>query len=173
MITLFFIVLCLAVIHFIYDGIILPSIRLHLQNRIFALRDEIRWIKITRPELINEELFKYLQNAINNTINFLPSITLSSFIFIMRTFKKNPELYERAEKITNFIDKNSTSEIKNIVKRVQKIFRYAFLANSFVIFIYTCILSIPLAIVFSLHQRLRDIINIPKSEVTRPIPAFG
>ncbi len=35
----------LAILHFIYEGIILPSIRLNLRYKLFVLRDELRSLR--------------------------------------------------------------------------------------------------------------------------------
>ena len=46
MITLFYILIILAVWHFVYEAILLPSIRWNLRNELFALRDRLRNVVI-------------------------------------------------------------------------------------------------------------------------------
>lgn len=42
--------LFILILHFIYDGIILSSIRQNNRNKLFALRGELRWLMIEGNE---------------------------------------------------------------------------------------------------------------------------
>ncbi len=68
---IFYILLALAIIHFIYEGIIAPSMRLHYRYRLFTLRDELRFLKATHKDELPDEVFILLQNILNNSITLL------------------------------------------------------------------------------------------------------
>ena len=55
--------------HFIYESIILPSIRLSLRFKLFALRDQLR--RMVMQGTASDEVFRIQQSSINNAINML------------------------------------------------------------------------------------------------------
>lgn len=56
--VLFYVLLGLGAAHFIYERIILPSIRLHYRNQLFALRDVARKELLTVVQSLQYKLLR-------------------------------------------------------------------------------------------------------------------
>jgi len=166
--ALFFIIIALAVVHFIYEGIVLPSIRLSLRYKLFALRDELRWLKIDKSSEVNNESFAYLQSAINNSIKLLPAINVKALFSVNKIFEKNPELLKIAKERFEFVYANSTDKMRSIMKDNFKIFTYAFIANNMILFIYLLpIVIIAVSLRNSLNFikiNMKHILSVPESK---------
>ncbi|MGH8330614.1 MAG: hypothetical protein ACRER3_22985, partial [Pseudomonas fluorescens] len=55
----------LAFVHFVFESILAPSFRLKLRFEIFALRDELRLLKIECESSLHDKHFEYLQSSLN------------------------------------------------------------------------------------------------------------
>ncbi|WP_382631345.1 hypothetical protein, partial [Streptomyces sp. NPDC056982] len=69
--VLFYVLLCMAAAHFIYERILLPSLRLHYRNKLFELRDEVRNQIIANHSEDNTQAAQLVHEALNNAINRL------------------------------------------------------------------------------------------------------
>ena len=69
--VLFYVLLGLGAAHFIYERIILPSIRLHYRNQLFALRDVARRKIIDGGSDTSMQAATLVHDSLNNAINRL------------------------------------------------------------------------------------------------------
>lgn len=72
-----------ALIHYVYDRIVLPTLRLKSRSNIFALRDQLRQELITNKESYSPEtlrLFKVMDDRINHAVNRLHVFTLINYM---------------------------------------------------------------------------------------------
>ncbi len=177
MITLFFIILCVALFHFIYEGIIIPSVRLYLRYRLFKLRDRVRWLTITERTRINESLLSYLQNAINNSINLMPIFDLRTLYLAFSSFRNNPDFEKRSNEVNKLIENHSTPETKAIIRKNNKIFTYALLANSGVMFVYAVIFILPflflLGFLKTIKLVIKGILSTPESKIEQLVAPYN
>jgi hypothetical protein len=164
------IVFFIALIHFIYEGIVLPSIRVHLRNRLFRLRDELRNIRIEEPDQCPKEVFFYLDEGISLFLNKLPLMTMELWLKVDREYKKNPELKELSIKRRNMVEGCKSERVRRVYKNVYQVLEYAFLFNMGVWFFYL----VPIAlVVFSFSKIAESIIELlmmPRSESQKMLP---
>lgn len=66
----------LALWHFVWDGIIVPSMLIRLRYQLFALRDRLRRLKIEQQDRLSDEIFHMLDGSINDLIDRLPHIDM-------------------------------------------------------------------------------------------------
>src|SRR5687767_577256 len=87
----------LSIIHFVYESIIAPSLRLSLRYKLFALRDEIRELKMAYGNLFADRHFHYMQDSLNALLSVLDRFDLAALIAVGRELKQDPELRKRVE----------------------------------------------------------------------------
>lgn len=118
----------LCLMHFIYEAIILPSLRLRLRFRLFALRDLARRLHISHS--IDDHVFGLLDNGINGVLDRLHRINLEMFLVTTRAISEDPSLIKRAEKNQRAIRLCKNPAAQQIADECQQIVMCAFRANS-------------------------------------------
>lgn len=146
MANLIFILSLLVLWHFIYDGIILPTIRLNLRYKLFTLRDRIRTIKNEKQDKVDNQVFHYLNNSINVSIRYLSSYNIDLLVKANREFKKNPDLNKRVNHNIKFVHDCSDNEVQNIYLKEIKYCALAFISNSGSWLLYFALIIIPILI---------------------------
>lgn len=127
-------VIALSILHFFYEGVILPSLRYTYRFKLFALRDRVRRLMIN--EEISKELFNHLNDGINATVGRLREINISNLMSVDETLKRDPSLMARAEKYREAILNCEVEEVKAIQKRCRNIYMEVFLLNSLAMICY-------------------------------------
>lgn len=139
------IVLVLALLHFIYDGIVLPSIRLNLRNKLFKLRDDLRNHRIENPD-IDDNAFRLMDDGINSVLSRLSQFTISLQMEMEKELKESPELQEYIDQRISIIRNSDDIVLKAIHKKTNIVLEHAFIANTGAWFFY--LLPIVLVVLF-------------------------
>lgn len=171
MIAVFIIVtLFISILHFIYDGIILPSIRQNYRNELFALRDELRWIMIEGIDNTDIAAFNLVHDAINSFANRLPLLTMSVQKSFQIDMQNNVRLREIIKKRREIIHNCNNDDIKRIVNDVNLILEKTYISNAGGWFIYIIPIAIT-AVVFKKIAVISAQLTIaPPQEVHRILP---
>ena len=163
--------LALTIIHFIYEGIIAPSIRLNLLFQLFRLRDEIRNLKIKYGNQLNNEIYCYLEGSVNGTIKHLHLINLTVIYELYRSLQNNKELQNEIERRKVLLSQCSFVEVNDIVNRQFAIFQHVIFANAAGWFIYI----VPPVMLFLFFTKcvgiIKNLFLLPEREVERFLPA--
>lgn len=128
--TLFFIFVILVVFHFIYDGIIAPSLRHEIRLELFELRDRLRMLKIEHNEQLSDELFAELQDTINKQIRILHEINILGVIEAIQFSRNNNEMDAEIRNFETLLNNCELEEIKDISNKTAFAFMKAIAANS-------------------------------------------
>ena len=162
-----FIITGLAVLHFVYQAILLPSIRLSLRFRLFALRDRLRALLARDQEAL--EAFRIQHAAINNSIRMLSKV---DFAFIWRVesqLRLDKAMRARIEKRIKIVEEFEEEEFQAILKATNRTFRAAVLANAGAWFFYI----VPIALVFLCLKKLKiavkGALSVPEGELSKVI----
>ena len=116
MIEILFLVLCaFGAFHFVLEAIIAPSIRYELRFRIFALRDRTRELKLKHGDNISDEVFDFMQDSLNNSLNMLSKVSLHLVYSALEAFTSDEELRARVEQRLDMLKKCKVGEVWNIV----------------------------------------------------------
>lgn len=155
---------------FIYQTIILPSIRFYLRLELFKLRDNLRWIIYENK---NKELqaLNYLEDSINNVLRALYELDARAIYEVNKLIKNNTKLLNRINKRRNLVENYPNPRVQSIRVRLQVIILGAFFANSFIFLLS----FIPIILIFlwvkEIWQLFKDIIFYPKNEIEDVFPA--
>ncbi|WP_337264354.1 MULTISPECIES: hypothetical protein [unclassified Serratia (in: enterobacteria)] len=168
MITTLFYVLCgFAVLHFIYERIVQPSLRLHFRNELFKVRDCVR------NEIIEGKLGKDLAAAnlmhegLNNTINRLHMLTLGNKWRAQQRFETDKVMRATVLEQSAILYRIENEALKKSLRRTVKIMDYVLISNNGLFMIY----SFPLVVFITLCSlavaALRQSLRIVNQRIIR------
>jgi hypothetical protein len=171
MMAIFFIALAaLAVIHFIYEAILAPSLRFELRLKLFALRDEIRILKLQHPDSLSDEVFRDLQSSLNATISRLKLIDLRILKTAYDSFEHDEKLRKRAEQRDELINACPIPEVRAIRQRQIWLVGYALLINSGGWVPYLVPVLISLFCAGRVMVQIRAVFALPENEINKIVP---
>lgn len=128
--TLILIFILLVLWHFIYQAIILPSLRMKLRFKLFVLRDKIRALKIKHQKDFNEETFMFLEGRINAIVKNLPFIEFSTIYDANKFIKSDKKIEEKIRERMRNIERCELNDVKDVYNDSVNIFILTLLANS-------------------------------------------
>lgn len=128
--VLFFIFIILVVFHFIYDGIIAPSLRHEIRLELFELRDRLRMLKIEYNKQLSDELFAEIQDTINKQIRILHEINIIGIIEAIQFSHNNSEIDAKINRFESLLNDCELKEIREIYQENAFVFIKAIAANS-------------------------------------------
>ncbi len=155
MITLILIFTFLVLWHFVYQSILLPTIRLKLRFELFKIRDKIRNLKISYNEGFPDEAFRFTESSINSLLLNLHFLEFSTLFEAKRIFNSDKKVAARIEKIEELFSNCSIEEINKSHSEISNIFIFTLLANSgsWIIFI------IPVALIALTFSGIKRIVE--------------
>lgn len=123
-------IILLSVIHFIYEAIIAPTLRLNIRHQLFVLRDRSHEI-IVADKLINEDekAIKLINRYINTAIDRMQYLNLYTIYKIDKKVKGDNKMKEKVKKTKISIENAKDQEIKNIDKELNKLTGKILLVN--------------------------------------------
>ncbi|EKN6119592.1 hypothetical protein ACPX3P_000191 [Yersinia enterocolitica] len=137
MIAMLFYALCgFAALHFIYERIILPSMRLKFRNELFRIRDTVR------NEIISGDLGKDLvaanliHDGLNNTINRLHLLTIGNKVRAQIKFERDPAMRDRVKRNSEVLITCKNSVLTEAIKDSVSIMDSALIWNNLLFIIY-------------------------------------
>ena len=117
--------------HFVYDGIIAPTIRFHLRNDLFLLRDRVRgFLMQDSLDEKEKETALFVHDGISLFIHRLSSLRLSAFYLARAEISRNIELKREIDFRINAIQNIQCDEIRDVFMKANKIIRKAIFFNS-------------------------------------------
>jgi hypothetical protein len=170
MIYFFFTLIVLALIHFIYEGIVAPSLRLNLRYHLFALRDDLRKLKYDDGEQLTDEVFLLLQGVINNAILLLHRVNLEVVVKTEIRVEKDKELAGRIAERIALVENCDIEAIRHIQEKACRILTVALLVNNGAWIIYI----IPIFVIVFGAKRItnfvKEAVAFPESDINDIIP---
>ena len=164
-VIIFLILAVAAMFHFIYQGILLPSYRLEMRIRLFALRDNLRRLKMENSN-VDEEAFSCVQNAINCWVN-RTGFDLYLFLKVHHAIEKDKQLAERIAKRAAAIENCSSPELKEIAKGVNQTLEKLIMLNSGPVFVYLFPLALAAACFRQTVNAVRRLACVSEWEMNR------
>jgi hypothetical protein len=129
--TIFLLILiALAVGHFLYEEIISPWLRTERQFKLFAIRDELRRLKLEKGDEFDTHTFHELQNSVNVMIGHLPAFTITALAEAQHSLDKHPELRKRMEERAQRLDACPFADVKRLRKRSLNVAKQTVLVNA-------------------------------------------
>ena len=179
--VLFIILVFVAIIHYIYQSILLPTIRQQLRFRMFELRDQLRHLAYDEIIDPNSRIYKALQGRINVTVDYLYLVDLKALFDAYKHIKNSPTLRKQIEKNRQLTDKCELAQVKDIDNKLNKIFATTLLVNSACFFIWS---GLFLLVLLTIHRTGKTLFNsiknlvlsipcVPEHEVIKFVPKIA
>ena len=170
------VVLCLWL--FIYEGILLPSIRIKLKYKLYALRDQLRILKVKHKDKISPQTFHSLDNYLSTSIVHIPILTYRILREVKKDLEKDPELKKQIDRKVELIKNSEVSQMRDIYDKMIKYSVYGLLANGGGWFIYLAAILIPVLIIAFVvgslgilkkkcRDDVQDVLLVPEKEVSK------
>ncbi|EPT7032222.1 hypothetical protein ACVR2T_001962 [Cronobacter malonaticus] len=134
--VLFYVLLGLAAAHYVYERILLPSVRLHYRNKLFELRDGIRDEIILNRSEADKQAANLVHDALNNAINRLHLMTLQNRVRAQRNLAANPRIVAQINREVELFKKCNNSRVNQTISDSSKILRKVMFYNNFMMFFY-------------------------------------
>ncbi|OGS23000.1 MAG: hypothetical protein A2252_06290 [Elusimicrobia bacterium RIFOXYA2_FULL_39_19] len=160
-----------SIVHIGYENIILPLLLKKYKYKLFALRDHLRILQIKYKDSDQKPVFDCLQNTINNTLAFAPSIDGFLLLKFRGEYKKNKELRDAIEKNIDLFNRCSISEIHSIREEMSNIFRAIFISNSGSLIFYILPIFFLLFIIDKISEWTYKSMFMPEGEMGKVAPS--
>ena len=151
MTILFFILAALALLHWLYYGLIAPTLQRRLRYLIFAERDRLRRLRLEHGEDdLSIRVYRYLQDYANTALKLLPDITFATLHAANQRLENDAEFRDRVKHRVAILDSCKLEEIGELRKRIAVQVAGGVLVNSGGLLLYL----IPIVLVLVYHKKL-------------------
>lgn len=170
MIDLIFIIAFLALFHFVYESILAPSFRLSLRFKLFALRDELRALKIECGARLDDKHFHFLQDSINALISVLFRVDITLMAIAVQSYKTDPEFRRRVDERAKILDDCTVEPAREIRRKSLWIFAQALAVNCGIFFTIVAPIAIGHAGYSEIKSRVRKVASLSEQDFKRFAP---
>lgn len=168
-----------AVLHFVYESIVAPSLRLGLRYELFRLRDEVRLLKIEElhadsegPQFV-ERHFHELQDSINSLICILYGFDLVTVCAISEEIDRDAGLKQRVEARSRSLDDCALPEVLAIRRRQFRMAARALAVNSGPMLLWLVSPALLFMGYKALRDKIKNSLTVPGADLERFIPDEG
>lgn len=158
--VLFYVLLCMAAVHFIYERILLPSVRLQYRNRLFELRDTVRNQIINHSSDDDLKAAQLIHEALNNAINRLHLMTLPNRVRAQRRLSANPEIQARIRREVELFNRCSNGVLNSAIQQSVEVLEKVLFFNSLMLLIYTFPIFLTIKLVAKVVSTAAQLVNI-------------
>jgi hypothetical protein len=157
----------LSVLHFVYETLVAPSLRLSARHKLFALRDQLRALKMTAGTELDDPHFDYLHDSLNALIRTLDNFNLSLLIRLRNLSSGDAGLRARVEERCKVLDDCAMPEALEIRKKSVRIALEAFTINCGGGLIYFAPLLFAVNSYSRVKQLVRTLASMSDSDMSR------
>jgi hypothetical protein len=161
----------LAALHFSYESIIAPSLRLRLRYRLFELRDRARNLKIQHGHSLRDRHFDYLQDSINGVISVLYQFDLAALVTIARELRSNAELRDLVATRAKALDDCPIPDARKIRYESCRIAAYAVAVNNGAWTLFVAPVAAAYIGFSAIKSLIRQATSLPERDIQRAIPS--
>lgn len=146
----------LALLHFIYEGIIGPSLRMQCRNELFRQRDALRRLKIEGHPDSKDPAYNIIHDGINGYLGGLSGVTLH-FMWKLRAGIRSEKYKEETQARLKILRDCESEKLTSIGKSMGRVIERAFMINSAAWLFYV----VPIAVfAFFLHLLSKVMIKV-------------
>jgi hypothetical protein len=145
----------IATFHLLYESVIAPAVRTEVRHKLFALRDQLRSLKIELGKEFSDRHFYYLQDSMNGLISLVDVFDLV-LIARVRRLKQDSAFRARCEARIEMLDDCRLPQVKELRDRSTELGMDLLIINSGGWVIYV-IPIIPIALLFGCYAKLKHL----------------
>lgn len=160
-------ILFFVTFHFVYEGIIAPSLQRTLRNSLFSIRDELRSLKIDGLSEVDEKAFWLVHEGVNSYINRLPYLTILGRRAASKAYRNDANLRARVEKRIEILNSCKNEDINRILKKASIVVKNAFIVNMGGTFVYIVPVAFLVTTLKSLKVLAKSLVLTPEKDTSR------
>lgn len=149
-----------AILHFVYESIIAPSLRFALRLELLRLRDEVALLRI-------EHLRPELQDSINSLIGLLCRFDLVTVRAISEEIDRNAGLKQRVEARSRILDDCVLPEVLAIRSKQFRIAAKALAVNSGPMLVWLALPALLFVGYNAVRNKIKDSLTVPGTDLRR------
>ena len=167
----------LGIFHFIYEGVIAPSLRKLIQYKLFELRDSLRLLRYEGSDSCSKDVFVVLQESLNNSINLTKIATWHLIRKMRDLIAEDQHVRSEVERRRQILKSCQHPTIKHIRDRQFDLLIWAVLINNGGLLFYVWLLLPLMAIIWAITRwrrgikgtlrQIESIIDLPEGEYKR------
>lgn len=157
---LFYLAAIAAIFHFIYEGIIAPTLRVKIDHGLFELRDNLRAVKIDLDDACDERAYSIVDDGINMYIGRIGLVTVS-FVVWLRAQLKDASLRDELHDRYKAVKTCGTPELMGISQKGQALVEQALIVNSLPLAIFLTPFSLVAMLTSWVHRQGRKLFSTP------------
>lgn len=154
-----------ALFHFVYESVVAPSLRTQLRFDLSSTQDELRSLKSSLGEKLDERYFEQVQATVNAFVSLLDRFDAATLIAFKMEKSRNRELRERCERSVQAIQDCTLQEARNLQRRIAWIAARTIAVNNGAWMVFV----LPAALVLVCYRRLKNLIygllSLPEKEL--------
>lgn len=145
----------LAILHFVYEGILAPSYRLEYAYQVFRLRDQLRMLKIERGREFPEKQFQIMQDSMNGILRNIELIDIVMLRECQKKIAEDKEFRARVEERLKVLEACQLDEVKAIRDRSARIVERVLSVNNGAWGFYL----LPIGVAFICYQKTAQMVK--------------
>lgn len=150
----------LALFHFIYEGILAPTMRLKLRHELFELRDSLHKIKLDQLSESDQEIVATIDISINNIIDRMTHINMINIIRMHNEYEKDQAFRKILDDFRNKLAASHNDGIKNIDKELTVSIGKALVANNGALLLYLLPIFLVIRLISNVYRYMKRWIEI-------------
>lgn len=171
MLTVFYILIFIAMWHLVFESVVAPMMRMHYRNQLFALRDDLRRAWISDQDK-DDELYIFMQEWINNAIGYLHKMNFSFILALYREINNNAGLKRQSKnRLAVLVESKMEVTHKIVNQTVVVIHRAAFINSGG--WLYLIVMVLPFVLAYSRVRHLIEVALAFPNKDARKLPPFG
>lgn len=161
MVTLFYVLCGFAIVHFAYERIVLPSIRLHYRNELFKVRDDVR------HEIIflggDDKTMRVIHDGLNNIINRLHLLTVYNKVLAKKHYASDVDIKKKIDRFARDVDSSENEVMRRAIKDSSIIMDKVLFFNNFFLFLYMLPVALIVVAIGALVNKAKDFLGYVKA----------
>jgi len=167
---LFITITAFSVLHFVYEGIIAPSLRLKWRCDLFALRDRLRRLKCEHPDELTDEVFIPMQRSLNRSIALLHRVNVVVLHRASLQYQHSQSLIEQSAKFGTALEACPLDEVREIRQKSLDILLHALQVNHGGAYLYVVPIALGVALGQKLVASIEKAIKLPEKDFEQIMP---
>lgn len=117
-----------ALLHFGYEGIVAPILKLKYRHKLFTLRDKLHNIKLQDNE--NSDVIELIESGVEGFLDRMDELTFSQLSRAKKIYEEDKEAHSKIMQIESTISNCKNEELKMIDKQLMRIAKKILMINS-------------------------------------------
>lgn len=144
-----------TLLHYLYDSVVVPTLRLRLRYKLFAIRDEVRWLMIQNQGKPGIKALQELHASVNGSLLWLPAIDFHTMLSLRRALDADSELSRAYAYREELFLNCEIPDVPSLRDRMTDVVFNGFLVNSGAWFIYL----VPLFMVVTMCEKFAGLVR--------------